>query len=313
MILDTNTSVWLLWFYQFAFVLFPGIAFLAVTIGVYLIYEFADRILSRRVELPVRPGLSGLPDIAFGHILAAVLLWAMRTALGIGVAFIGIVVIFLLNWLREPVQNTARQLEGVPAHTRLSETQWSTDFILLISLFGIGVSLVSTAVLYASFRRMAQNWLAMASSVPGHHSEPLFVRLFGELKFSGLVVMFVIFYPVLGIVMQIIWATVLFVPLPGSVTEISFAGSFPLVIWFLAIMWLLMIAALASPVVGLLRRWFQMALAHYRSNWLFRAYVNALFAFSVGLFGLGISMTVQPAVGKWIYPTHYSWFWVGNP
>lgn len=307
MLPQIDTNAWLLWFYQFAFAILPGVAFLAVTIGVYLIYEFVDRALEQRQKKPIDPGVRGLPDIALGQILAVFFALLVRTALSAGVAFVGIVVIFLINWMRDPVQTAASQLEEGQSIIASSEPHFSTDFVVLVSLFGIGVSLVSIVLLYSTFRRLAQEWRTAASSAKALGSEPLFVRLFGDVRFSGLAVMFVLFYPILGIVMQFVWLIVLVVPLPASVTQIATSGSFAAITWVLLVLWLIMIVTLASPFIGLLRRWVLMTLAHYRANRVFNGIVKAYVAVLVGFLGLSVSMLIQIEIGTRFYPAYYSW------
>ncbi|WP_343082515.1 hypothetical protein [Ostreiculturibacter nitratireducens] len=303
---DFDTAVWLLWLYQFAFALLPGIALLAATIGVFLVYEFAEGVLARRQRQPFDPGLRGVPDIALSHILAALFLWGVRTALSIAVAFVGLVVILLIDRMRDPVQETARRLEDRPLFTGTFEPQLSTDFVILLSLFGTGVSLISVVSLYVSLRRLARDWRARSATAGADRPEPLIVRLFGEVRFAGLAVMFVLLYPVLGIVMQMVWAVVLLVPLPVTMTQISVPGGFTMIVWVLATMWLMMIAVLSSPIVGILKRWILMTLAHYRANLVFQILLKVLFAFWVGVLGLAIAMLVQLETGEWLYPSHFS-------
>lgn len=303
----TDPTVWLLWLYQFAFALLPGIVLVLGAVGVFLVYEFAAGFLRRLRRAPVEPGLRGLPRIAGSQIAAAVMFWAVRTAVTLAVAFMGLIVILLIEGLQAPVQEAASRLDQSPVAEGASPPQLSTDFLILVSVFGFAVSVISVVLLYSTLRGLARDWRLRASAVEPRPPEPLLVRLFGDVRPAGLVVTFFLFYPVLGIVMQMVWAAVILAPLPASLTSAAMPGAFTAATWMLALLWLGFCAALASPFVGLFRHWFLMTLGHYRKNLAFQAFIKAWVAVGVGVFGLATSAAVQIRIGAELYPSDFSW------
>jgi hypothetical protein len=303
----TDPTVWLLWLYQFAFALLPGIALVLGAVGVFLLYERPAGFLRRLRHAPVEPGFEGLPGIAVSQIATAVLFWIIRTAVIVAIFFLGLVVILLIEGLRAPVQRAAARLDYPPVADGSSLPQFSTDFVILVSVFGFGVSVVSVGLLYATLRGLACDWRRRASTVQPSPPEPLLVRLFGSVRPAGLIVTFFLLYPTLGIVMQIIWAALILVPLPASVTNPSMPGAFTAATWMLALLWLGFCAALVSPFIGLFRHWFLMTLGQYRNNRAFQALIKIWAVLGVGAAGLALAAACQLWIGVELYPSEFSW------
>jgi hypothetical protein len=292
-----SESVINLWLLQF---LFGAIPWLVLAIGIAvmaILFHRFDKTAKNLQKEPFDKGIKGLPRIFINQSVMEVMIYVLKRLTGLAI-FLGSITTYIVAYIiRNKVEmETAKLPDGYLA---LGEEP-SLDFIILCSFMGIAITIYIAISGYYALRRKGQSLLQ--KSIKTQSAPTLIARLYGRTTLAGIIIFMVGCFPLLAIIMNIIWGVAIFIPLPSSLLTIELPGTEWLLIVMFSVLWVGIMFAMYSPTLILLWRQLMMSLLQYRENSIVHATSVTLMAITLGLFGGLITMGFLYSLGGALYP-----------
>jgi hypothetical protein len=205
--------------------------------------------------------------------------------------------LFLQSFIQPEVQKAVEQGDLIRPEAAVTTGQGDPiDFILFLALI-LGVLTVVTGIYaYYSLRQRA---IEAAGHLTGQEpSRPNLVKLFHDNQKMGLLVMVVGGCVCFGLLMQLVGLIVFIVPLPESLTNLSFQWATTAVIWLMVGGSVVLFLSLFAPAVWMGVRDFKLDVRYYRENPTFRLLTNILVTLGSGTFGVLLFMNLIYRTGN---------------
>jgi hypothetical protein len=280
---QTSSLLWL-WILQIAWWLAYMLPLAAAVILIALGFRWLHR-RARDIEAkPVEAGPGGFVKLLrdkFSHMaIGQSMLYLIIGGLALG----GMLALFLQSFIQPEVQKAVEQGDLIKPEAAAPVGQGDPiNFILFLTLVLGALTVVMGIYTYNSLRQRATE--AAARLTGREPSRPLLVRWFHDSKNMGVLAMIIGGWVCFGLLMQVVGLIVFIVPLPETLTNLSFQWAATAVIWVLVALGGLMFLAFLAPPVWMGVRHFKLELRYYRKNPTFKLMTNVSTAFFAGFFG----------------------------
>lgn len=281
---DQTSSLLWLWILQIAWWLAYMLPLAAAVILIALGFRWLHR-RARDIEAkPVEAGPSGFVKLLrdkFSHMaIGQSMLYLIIGGLALG----GMLVLFLQNFIQPEVQKAVEQGDLIKPEAAAPVGQGDPiNLILFLALVLGALTVVMGIYTYNSLRQRATE--AAARLTGREPSRPLLVRWFHDSKNMGVLSMVIGGWVCFGLLMQVVGLIVFIVPLPETLTNLSFQWAATAVICVIVALGGLMFLAFLAPSVWMGVRHFRLELRYYRENHTFRLMTKVSTAFFAGFFG----------------------------
>jgi hypothetical protein len=213
-----------------------------------------------------------------------------------GLALGGMLGLLLQSFIQPEVQKAVKQGDLIRPEAAAPTSQGDPiNFILFLALILGTLTVVIGIYAYHSLR---QNATEAAAHLTGREpSRPYRVKWFHDSKKMGVLVMVIGGWVCFGLLMQLAGLIVFIVPLPESLTNLSFQWATTAVILVLVAAAVLLLLAPFIPAVWMGIRHFKLEARYYRGNPTFRLLTNISTAFFAGFFGALICANLMYRLG----------------
>ena len=297
---QTSSILWL-WVLQvawwLAYMLPLAAAIILIALGVRWLHHRARDIEAK----PVDAGPGGFVKLLrdkFSHMaIGQSMLYLIIGGLALG----GMLALFLQSFIQPEVQKAVEPGDLIKPEAAAPPGQGDPiNFILSLALVLGAITIVYCIYTYRSLQQRATE--AAVPLTGREPARPLLVRWFHDSKKMGILAMVIGGWVCFGLLMQVVGLIIFIVPLPESLTNLSFQWAANAVIWVLvAAGGLIFLAFLALPVwMGF--RHFKLEVRYYQENPTFRMAVNVGTVFGAGAFGALLSMHLMNYLGKIFWP-----------
>jgi hypothetical protein len=292
----TSSFLWL-WILQIAWwlggILPLAVAVILIALGLRWLHHRARDIETKPVE--AGPGGFGrlLRDKFTHQVLGQSMIYLILGGLALG-SLLGL---FLQSFIQPEVQKAVEQGDLIRPEAAAPAGQGDPlNFILFLALILGTLTVVTGIYAYHSLRQRATE--AAAHLTGQEPSRPNLVKLFHDYKKMGLLVMVVGGCVCFGLLMQLVGLIVFIVPLPESLTNLSFQWATTAVIWLMVGGSVVLFLSLFAPAVWMGVRDFKLDVRYYRENPTFRLLTNILVTLGSGTFGVLLFMNLIYRTGN---------------
>lgn len=294
-----SESVIYLWAMQFLFAVTPWLVLAMGIAAVAIVFHKFDAIAEKRQKEPIDSGIKGLPRIALNQAVFNVMIFVLRNLTGIAI-FLGASTTYMIAYM---IRNRVElETEKLPDEFLASGVDWSTGFMVICGLIGITITITIAIETYYALRRRGK-LLLQASDKP--ESAPLIARLYGLKTRAGIIIIVVACYPLLMLIMNLIWGFALLMPLPAGLLTIELpAGNILLLVMF-GVLWVGVVYTMASPTITILLRQFLISLRQYEENRFVHVASKSIVALMLGLFGGLLTIAILYYIGEALFPTMF--------
>ena len=281
---DQTSSLLWLWVLQVAWWLAYMLPLAAAVIFIALGLRWLHRRARDLEAKPVEAGPGGFVKLLrdkFSHMAIG---QSMLYLIIVGLALGGMLAFFLLSFIKPEVQKAIEPGDLIKPEAVAPPGQGDpVDFILFLALVMGALTVAMGIYTYNSLRQRATE---VAAHLTGREpSRPLLVRWFHDSKKMGVLALVIGGWFCFGLLMQVVDLIIFIVPLPETLTSLSFQWAETAVIWVLVALGGLIFLAFLAPPVWLGVRHFKLELRYYRENPTFRLLTNVFVAFFAGFFG----------------------------
>jgi hypothetical protein len=281
---DQTSSLLWLWVLQvawwLAYMLPLAAAVILIALGLRWLHRRARDIEAKPVEAGPGSFVKLLRD-KFSHMaIGQSMLYLIIGGLALG----GMLAFFLQSYIQPEVQKAVKPGDLIKPEAVAPPGQGDPiNFILFLALV-LGALTVDVGIYtYNSLRQRATE---VAAHLTGREpSRPLLVRWFHDSKKMGVLALVIGGWVCFGLLMQVVGLIIFIVPLPETLTNLSFQWAETAVIWVIVALGGLIFLAFLAPPVWLRVRHFKLELRYYRENPIFRLMTNVFTAFLAGFFG----------------------------
>ena len=280
---QTSSLLWL-WILQIAWwlarMLPLAVAVMLIALGLRWVHHRARDIETKPMEAGP-DGFGKLLQDKFSHMaIGQSMLYLILGGLALG----GMLGLLLESFIQPEVQKAVKQrgLMGPEAAAPAGQGD-PINFILFLALILGTLTVVVGIYAYQSLRQRATE---AATHLTGREpSRPNLVKLFHDNKKMGLLVMVIGGWVCFGLLMQLVGLIIFIVPLPESLTNLSFQWATTAVIWVLVAGSAVLFLSLFAPTVWMDVRHFKLEVRYYRENPTFRLTTNIFATLGAGAFG----------------------------
>lgn len=298
---NQNYSLLWVWVLQVAWALAAWVPLALVAILIALAIRWlhyrAKSIEGKKVE----PGFIGFLKIARDYTTHLTIGKAMFLSITVGLALGGTIAVGLQKFIQPEVEKIIEQKASPTDFVESFGQHISIDFILLLALILAPFLIVIALRVNRSLRQRASE---LAGRMEIHQSSrPLLVRLFHDSAKLGVLVLAIAGFLFFGMLMQIVYLILVFLPLPRAITEISFPHVTTAFVWILLGLGISLFLAFFAPSIWMAIRNFRLQLRYYRDNRIFRIGVNVYTTILVCLVGGLLNMWLINYLGGFIWPS----------
>jgi hypothetical protein len=249
----------------------------------------------------VEPGFIGFLKIARDYTTHLAIGKAMFLSIIVGLALGGTIAVGLQNFIQPEVEKVIEQKASPTDFVESFGQHISIDFILLLALILSLFLIVIGLRVYRSLRHRASELAGrMGKTQP---PRPLLVRLFHDRAKLGALVLAIAGLLSFGMLMQIVYLMLVFLPLPRAITEMSFPHITIAFIWILSGLGISLFLSFFAPSIWMAIRSFRLQLRYYRDNRIFRIGVNVYTTILVCLVGALLNMWLINYLGGFLWPS----------
>jgi hypothetical protein len=219
-----------------------------------------------------------------------------------GLALGGMLALFLQSFIQPEVQKAIEPGDLIKPEAAAPPGQGDPiDFILFLALVMGALIVVMGIYTYRSLRQRATE---VASNLTGREpSRPLLVRWFHDSKKMGLLAMVIGGWVCFGLLMQVVGLLIFIVPLPETLTNLSFRWAATAVIWVIVAAGGLIFLAFLALSIWMGLRHFKLEVRYYQENPTFRSTANVGMVFGAGALGTLLTMHLMSYLGKIFLPS----------
>lgn len=291
-----SESVLYLWALQFLFAVTPWLVLAMGIAAVAIVFHKFDAIAEKLQKERIDPGIKGLPRIALNQAVLNVIIFVLRNLTGIAI-FLGASTTYMIVYM---IRNRVElETEKLPDEFMKSGVDWSFGFMVICGLIGTTITITIAIEIYHALRRRGK-LLLQASDKP--ESAPLIARLYGLKTRAGIIIIVVACYPLLMLIMNLIWGFAIFMPLPASLLTIELPAANILLLVIFGVLWVGVIYTMASPTITILLRHLLMSFRQYEENRFVHAASKSIAALILGLFGGLLTIVLLYYIGEAIFP-----------
>lgn len=281
---DQPPPILWLWVLQVAWWLAYMLPLAAAVILIALGFRWLHR-RARDIEAkPVETGPGGFVKLLrdkFSHMaIGQSMLYFIIGGLALG----GLLALFLQSFIQPEVKKAVEEGGLLKPEAAVPPTQGDPiDFILFLALVVGALTVVMGIYTYRSLRQRAT---AAAAHLTGREPvRPLLVRWFHDSRKMGVLALVIGGFVCFGLLMQVVGLIVFIVPLPETLTNLSFQWATTAVIWVLVAAGMVLFLAPFVLAGWMGVRHFKLELRYYRENPTFRMMTNVSTGLFAGFFG----------------------------
>jgi hypothetical protein len=302
---DQTSSILWLWILQIAWwlaAMLPlAVAGILIALGLRALHRRA-RTIEKKPVSPEPGGYVNLLRDKFSHMaIGQSMLYLILGGLALG----GMLGLLLQSFIQPEVQKAVKQGDLIRPEAAAPTSQGDPiNFILFLALILGTLTVVIGIYAYHSLR---QNATEAAAHLTGREpSRPYLVKWFHDSKKMGMLVMVIGGWICFGLLMQLVGLIVFIVPLPESLTNLSFQWATTDVIVVLVAAAVVLFLAPFVPAVWMGVRHFKLEVRYYRENPTFRLMTNIFATLGSGSFGALLFMNllyrtgISPITGEWL-------------